>query len=211
MRRALDRPGDGDPQLPLEHFGQQDLNLQLGKPGTDTAVDAEAERQVAPRVVAIDAQPRPIVEDRFVAIGGQIPQHDLVALAKGMAVKIDILDRISDEFKPKTLFVLLSTHLDTVFAQMAERGLTYPIIAKPDVGERGCRVEKIEHWEDLVNYAQGSPADFLLQAYVDEPLELGVFYYRMPGEKRGVVSSIVQKEFLTIRGNGRNCIEELIG
>lgn len=125
--------------------------------------------------------------------------------------KIDILNRISDEFKPKTLFVRASTHLDTVLAQVAEQGLTYPLIAKPDVGERGWRVEKLARWEDLVNYAQSSPADFLLQAYVDEPIELGVFYYRMPGEEGGVVSSIVQKEFLTIRGNGRNCIEELIG
>lgn len=30
--------------------------------------------------------------------------------------KIDILNRISDEFKPKTLFVPASTHPDTVFA-----------------------------------------------------------------------------------------------
>lgn len=125
--------------------------------------------------------------------------------------KIDILDRISDEFKPKTLFVPALSHIDSVFAQVAEQGLTYPFIAKPNVGERGWRVEKIGHWEDLVNYAQRSPVDFLLQAYVDEPLELGVFYYRMPGQARGVVSSIVQKEFLTIRGDGHHCIEELIG
>lgn len=124
--------------------------------------------------------------------------------------KIDILNRISDAFKPKTLFIPASAHIDTVLAQVVEQGLTYPLIAKPDVGERGWRVEKLARWEDLVSYAQSSPADFLLQAYVDEPLELGVFYYRMPGEERGVVSSIVQKEFLTIRGNGHNCIEELI-
>lgn len=37
-----------------------------------------------------------------------------------------------------------------------------------------------------------------------------MFYYRLPGQAQGVVSSIVQKEFLTIRGNGRNCVEELI-
>lgn len=124
--------------------------------------------------------------------------------------KIDILNRISDEFKPKTLFVPALTHTDTVFAQVAEHGLTYPLIAKPNVGERGWRVEKIERWESLVNYIQDSPVDFLIQQYVDEPLELGVFYHRMPGEQQGVVSSIVQKEFLTIRGNGRNCVEELI-
>ncbi|WP_051041017.1 hypothetical protein [Fibrisoma limi] len=129
--------------------------------------------------------------------------------------KIDILDRISDEFKPKTLFVTRQAHIDVVLRQVSELRLTYPLIAKPNVGERGWRVEKIEHWEDLVNYKQSSPADFLIQEYVDEPLELGIFYYRSPeprsdGQAQGVISSIVQKEFLTIRGNGLNCIEELI-
>ncbi|HLL97044.1 MAG TPA: hypothetical protein VK404_18875 [Spirosoma sp.] len=124
--------------------------------------------------------------------------------------KIDILERISAEFKPKTLFIPALTHIDTVFDQIAEQGLTYPIIAKPNVGERGWRVEKIDHWESLVNYIQSSPGDFLIQEYVDEPLELGVFYYRYPGQLQGVISSIVQKEFLTILGNGRSCIEELI-
>lgn len=124
--------------------------------------------------------------------------------------KIDILDRISDEFKPKTLFVPASESINRVFAQLSSLGLTYPLIAKPNVGERGWQVEKIEHWEGVINYLQTNRFDFLIQEYVDEPLELGVFYYRMPGQSEGVVSSIVQKEFLAIRGNGRHCIEELI-
>ncbi len=124
--------------------------------------------------------------------------------------KIDILDQISNAFKPKTLFVPASESVDRVFTQIDALGLTYPLIAKPNVGERGWQVEKIEHCEGVINYTQRNRSDFLIQEYIDEPLELGVFYYRMPGQTEGVVSSIVQKEFLTIRGNGRNCIEELI-
>lgn len=124
--------------------------------------------------------------------------------------KIDILDRISPEFTPKTLFVPFMAHLSTVFDQLTQGGFTYPLIAKPNVGERGWRVEKIERWEQLVNYLQSSPVDWLIQEYVDEPLELGVFYYRFPGRAEGVISSVVQKEFLSVRGNGYNCIEELI-
>ncbi|MBC8154957.1 MAG: hypothetical protein H7Z72_18835 [Bacteroidetes bacterium] len=124
--------------------------------------------------------------------------------------KIDILDKISDEFKPKTLFVVASTPVDTVFERVAAAGLTFPIIAKPNAGERGWRVEKIDHWESLVHYSQSSPVDFLIQEYVDYPLEFGVFYYRMPGETQGTISSIVQKEFLSVTGNGRDCIDTLI-
>ncbi|QDK77557.1 hypothetical protein EXU85_02675 [Spirosoma sp. KCTC 42546] len=124
--------------------------------------------------------------------------------------KAGILDSISDEFKPITLFVPALTPIYSVVDQVHERGLTYPLIAKPNVGERGWRVEKIESQGDLINYLQSNSVDFLIQEYVDEPLELGVFYYRMPGQEQGVVSSIVQKEFLAIRGNGRDCIENLI-
>lgn len=124
--------------------------------------------------------------------------------------KWKILSAIADDYTPKTLFIPTETHIDSILEQVAVQGLTYPIIAKPNVGERGWRVEKIGHWAHLVNYAQHRPGDFLIQEYVDEPLELGVFYYRMPGQKTGTISSIVQKEFLTIRGNGRHCIEELI-
>ncbi len=124
--------------------------------------------------------------------------------------KRDILDRISNEFTPKTLFVEAPAHLDSVLAQIEQQGIPYPLIAKPDLGERGWQVEKIEHWEYLVNYIQQNSFDFLIQEYVDEPIELGVFYYRMPGQARGVVSSVVQKEFLSIRGNGCDCVEELI-
>ena len=124
--------------------------------------------------------------------------------------KIDILDKISDAFKPKTLFIPRSMHIQEVFDQAMDAQLTFPIIAKPNAGERGWRVEKIEHWEDLVNYMQSSPVDFILQEYVDYSLELGVFYYRMPNEPRGRISSIVQKAFLSVTGNGRDCIETLI-
>ena len=124
--------------------------------------------------------------------------------------KKDILDRISDEFKPKTLLFSKPVHTTALFEQLDEQGITYPLIAKPNAGERGWRVEKIEHWEHLVTYAQSSPVDFLIQDYVDYPLELGVFYYRMPGDAQGTISSIVKKEFLSVRGNGRDCLETLI-
>ena len=124
--------------------------------------------------------------------------------------KIDLLDQISDEFKPKTLFVTANTLATAVLNQVKTRGIAFPVIAKPNAGERGWRVDKLTTEADLMAYAQTSPIDFLVQEYVNEPLELGVFYYRFPDQTQGVVSSIVQKEFLSIRGNGRDSVETLI-
>lgn len=129
--------------------------------------------------------------------------------------KIDLLAQISDEFKPKTLFFTHGTSADKVIAQCNTNRLSFPVIAKPNAGERGWRVDKLTTEAELRAYAEESPIDFLVQGYVDEPLELGVFYYRFPGphpvnQTEGIVSSIVQKEFLSIRGNGRDTIETLI-
>lgn len=124
--------------------------------------------------------------------------------------KIDLLDQISDEFKPKTVFVPVGSPADTLLVGLSAQRLSFPVIAKPNAGERGWRVNQLTTETELLTYAQASPVDFLVQEYVDEPLELGVFYYRFPGESQGIVSSIVQKEFLSIRGNGRDCIETLI-
>ncbi len=121
-----------------------------------------------------------------------------------------ILDKISDEFIPKTLLIPRHTDPATLYARLDSEGFFFPFMAKPNAGERGWRVEKIADWPQLLRYAQSSPIDFLLQAFVDYPLELGVFYYRMPGETQGTISSIVKKEFLAVRGNGRDCLETLI-
>jgi hypothetical protein len=124
--------------------------------------------------------------------------------------KIAILDRIDPAFKPKTLLIPLTSSPEAVLSLLAAQELTFPLIAKPDVGERGWRVEKITTEQALLSYLQSSPIDFLIQEYVDEPLELGVFYYRLPFQEKGVVSSIVQKEFLTVQGDGVYCVESLI-
>src|SRR5690606_37295144 len=87
--------------------------------------------------------------------------------------------------------------------------LEFPLIAKPDVGERGRGVKKLQNEKELISYAEKAPDDFLVQKYMDYPLEAGIFYHRNPGED-GRISGIVFKEFLTVRGNGKDSVEELL-
>ncbi|HSC38266.1 MAG TPA: hypothetical protein VLD19_10355, partial [Chitinophagaceae bacterium] len=60
------------------------------------------------------------------------------------------------------------------------------------------------------DYAQRSPLDYLVQEYVAQPLEAGIFYYRYPGQAKGRVSGIVRKEMLAVKGDGRNTILQLL-
>ncbi|KAI3615680.1 d-alanine-d-alanine ligase [Moniliophthora roreri] len=96
--------------------------------------------------------------------------------------------------------------------ERTDRGvLSFPVIAKPDLGANGWRVHKVDDMDQLAEYVANANHDFLLQKYIDtEEAEINVFYYRMPGEERGAVCDITTKEFLKAMGNGRDSLETLL-
>lgn len=96
--------------------------------------------------------------------------------------------------------------------QLAEiaQNMGYPLIVKPNVGERGRGVALVHRWEELRGYAEKNREPFLLQAYVDYPVEVGVFYVRHPDQPKGRVTSLVLKKFLTVSGDGHSTIAELL-
>ncbi|MEL7147320.1 MAG: hypothetical protein AAFO69_13185 [Bacteroidota bacterium] len=124
--------------------------------------------------------------------------------------KSAIFDIIPQQYIPVTKLLAADTDLTIIKNLMQANGLQYPVILKPDVGERGWMVRKIRSDEELSEYLQEIKVDFLLQEYVDLPLELGVFYYRFPDEAHGRVSSIVAKEMLFVTGNGQQTMRQLI-
>jgi hypothetical protein len=75
---------------------------------------------------------------------------------------------------------------------------------------QGKAVKKLLCEKDLATYACRSKVDFLVQELILYPKECGIFYYRYPGEQRGHISGIVEKEFLAITGDGNLDIEALV-
>jgi hypothetical protein len=75
---------------------------------------------------------------------------------------------------------------------------------------QGLAVKKITSEKELQAYYQLMPLRFLIQSYVPYPNEAGVFYHRIPNEKKGKISGIVLKEFATITGNGTDTVETLV-
>jgi hypothetical protein len=82
----------------------------------------------------------------------------------------------------------------------------FPVVLKPDVGERGSGVV-IAYSPDELN-ANLRPG-MILQEYVPG-VEFGVFYYRFPGEGRGRILSLTHKQFPIVVGDGVSTLEELI-
>jgi hypothetical protein len=97
-----------------------------------------------------------------------------------------------------------------VFETLRERGWQFPIVLKPDVGQRGVGVRLMRSSADVERYLSVERDAVLIQPYHEGPYEAGVFYYRRPGEPRGRILSITDKHFPSVVGDGVATIEELI-
>jgi hypothetical protein len=120
------------------------------------------------------------------------------------------LKHIPREFKPKTIYVTKELPFQLILSRLSDFELSFPLIAKPDRGERGVGVAVIRDTVALKSYRQESKEDFLIQEFIDAPFEAGVFYYRIPGQAHGVIPSLVIKSFLTVTGDDHSSVKDLI-
>lgn len=141
----------------------------------------------------------------FSASNPQIPMGGMLGESK-----YDILKSIPQAFTPRTILVNLPTTKEQVMQKMKFHGFMFPVIFKPDLGERGRMVRKIRSEEEIEVYLQEISISFIIQEFVDLPLEFGVFYRRYPSEENGEVTSIVMKQMLFVEGDGRATLRELI-
>jgi hypothetical protein len=127
-----------------------------------------------------------------------------------MESKQQIYDLMPDGSYPKTVYCPKGRPVVAIRQTLSERGLEFPLIAKPDIGQRGMKVSLLRNECELYLYSGQSKVDFLLQEYIAYPNEAGIFYYRFPGESKGRISGIVGKEMLAVVGDGRSTIEALL-
>lgn len=124
--------------------------------------------------------------------------------------KINIMKHIPEEYLPESIFTGRNAVLEDVLEEMKDRGIVFPCVAKPDIGERGLLVEVIENEEQLAAYLLRTKMDTIVQTYVDYPLELSVLCYQVPGTDEAGITSVCEKEFLHVTGDGESTLEELI-
>ncbi len=141
----------------------------------------------------------------FTAVNPSIKNGGMVA-----ASKMSILELIPQQYVPKTTLLTAPISIKKIEEALVEAGLSYPVIFKPDLGERGWKVERVTNSEEASRYLKSFNADLQIQEYIDLPFEAGVFYYRFPNEKKGTVSSIVVKELLYVLGDGISTLKQLI-
>lgn len=127
-----------------------------------------------------------------------------------MESKWDVYNLLPENSYPRTIYCPEGTPLEAIKESMEQGAITFPVIAKPDHGERGLAVKKIADSTALQNYLRQMPVAFLVQPYISWEHEIGLFYHRMPGQETGQISGIVQKEPVAITGDGIHSVRQLV-
>lgn len=93
----------------------------------------------------------------------------------------------------------------------------YPVVVKPDRGERGRAVRVCHSVEDVREQVASVPADLVLQKFDSSPNEVGLFWVRLrkPGEREeagreGEIFAVTRKVFPMIVGDGKRTLRQLV-
>jgi hypothetical protein len=124
--------------------------------------------------------------------------------------KTDVTKLVPEKYLPKTVFVNETDGLAETLFKVKEKEMIFPLIIKPDMGERGRGVKILRSEEELELVLNSIRERMLLQVYEDLPMELGVLYSRHPDEATGQITSIVIKSFPTVVGDSKSTLLQLI-
>ncbi|MDX2186426.1 MAG: VTT domain-containing protein [Opitutaceae bacterium] len=92
---------------------------------------------------------------------------------------------------------------------MAEHALSFPVVLKPDQGERGAGVEIVRSEADARRVLSGCRGAMIAQRYIGGR-EYGLFHYRFPGAGKGRLFAITDKRMVSVIGDGVATLETLI-
>lgn len=124
--------------------------------------------------------------------------------------KKDIITIIPPQYHPPTVFFSIPANGHIVLQELKRAGLQFPLIGKPNVGGKGRGVKVLCNEQDVINYTHHAYLDFHIQEFVPWKNEVGIFYVRYPGSTKGMITGIVQKEFLSVIGDGKHSIRALL-
>ncbi len=146
----------------------------------------------------------------FTAVNPAMPAGGFV-----LESKVEILAALGAGGAPIARFARLEAghtpvqRLATVHAFLADHGLDFPVVIKPDVGQRGEGVTIVKNAEALAAHFEVAQSEGIVQEYIPGR-EFGVFYIRHPDEPQGRIFSITDKRLPTLLGDGEKTLEELI-
>jgi hypothetical protein len=99
--------------------------------------------------------------------------------------KMEMYRQLPNGSYPKTVLITPSHTIDDIKKETRLIGLDYPFVAKPDEGMQGVLFRVIESEEELIKYHSIVGVNYIIQTFIDLPMEFSVFYIRYPGRNKG--------------------------
>lgn len=124
--------------------------------------------------------------------------------------KREMYDLMPSQYYPPTTYIQPGLPENVLLNDVKLAQIDYPLVVKPDRGMQGVLFRIIETEEQLKQYHSKMPTEYVVQQFVDLPLEFSVFHVRYPGEKEGIVTGFILKEYLSVVGDGQSTLLMLI-
>lgn len=122
--------------------------------------------------------------------------------------KYSIINKIPVEFKPKTILISNKDNCDNLQSKIQGADFKFPLFVKPNIGEGGFLANKINSWNDLLNYHSKHKMDYLVQEFIHYPIELSILIHNAEGIFN--ISSITERKHLSIIGDGHSKLRKLL-
>ncbi len=126
--------------------------------------------------------------------------------------KSEVLAKLEGPGIPPSVFLGIDARNDRLSILeewRQQQGVDYPLVLKPNRGERGFGVSKIANKTEASAWFEEFKRDAIAQPFIDG-LEFGISYLRFQGQEKGRVISISEKQPPAVVGDGVATIEELI-
>lgn len=122
--------------------------------------------------------------------------------------KFPIIENIPKEYKPKTILISKVQTSDELESIINKEHFSFPLFVKPNIAEGGFLANKVDTFEELINYHANHKMDYLIQEFINYPMELSVLIHNSEGELK--ISSITERQHLQLIGDGTSNIEKLL-
>lgn len=124
--------------------------------------------------------------------------------------KQDIYAQLPKGSYPTTRLIATGTSPGDVLDSWRASGIIFPLIVKPDVGERGEGVTVVHDEVNLLRALAEKDKDLLLQAMAPGRAEFALMFIVDPTTRHVHLLSICGKRFLEVVGDGSSTVRDLL-
>lgn len=124
--------------------------------------------------------------------------------------KKEMYAQLSPLLYPLTIRVKPTDSFELLVEKIKQVQINLPFVVKPEVGEAGILFRKIDELQQLKEYHQVVTEEYMVQAMVKFPVEVSVYYYRMPNSTKGIITGFLHKVPMHVVGDGYSTLHQLI-